>query len=203
MIPYTLGGIAFSLLRIDGMGFLIPVSLRPFERSVHDNIKKIIGKLRKAGWYDYVLTADMLTVIMPSPQNGQFALLRSRPHEFHQPLFFTDSGGLQSTGILWSASLFVHEATHVFQKYYFSKHVRDNDHRLVESDACRMQARFLRRMRCTRLARYLMGLLKEPRGFWEWYHTEAINKDERYSARRHALSERIYKDLRRLTSVSH
>jgi len=178
----TLAGTVYSVECIGGLDFLIPYRMRPIEQSIRTNIKKIIKKLKTTGWYNYVLAADMLIVIMPSPRNEQFALVRTSNQSAHRPVFFINSGGLINFGISWNASVFVHEATHVFQKYYLSGMSLKKLRRQEENDASRMQILFLKRCGCVGMARYLKNQLKKTRGWWEWLDSGPTNEEEHRDA---------------------
>lgn len=194
MKKLTLAGVSYNIHDIAGIPFLIPYRLSKFERPIRANIQKVIALLKKKGWYEYILMAEMVMIVMPSPRNEQFMLVCTSEKSAYRPVFFMDSGGLIKLGAQWNASQFVHEATHVFQHYYFSGQKR-KDRRKCEEDACEEQIRFLGLCGCTSDIRRVQRRLKDPRGWWEYLDTGAKSKEEHYDAERYKHTNHIMNDL--------
>lgn len=183
MKKLSLVGVTYNIECIDGLTFLIPSRLRSWERRIRTNLRKIIHKLRTTGYYNYVLSADMIIVILSSSSGEQLAFVYTPGRNAHHPVLFINSSGLINLEISWNASLFVHEATHVFQEYYFSAS-KSKKREVTEKDASRMQIKFLKHCKSAQRARDLENGLRQKRGYWEWLDSAPINEEERRDVER-------------------
>lgn len=179
----TLVGVTYNIECIDGLTFLISSRLRSWERRIRPNLRKIIRKLKTAGYYDYVLSADIVIVILSSSPGEQLAFVYTPAQSEHHPVLFINSGGLMNLEISWNASLFVHEATHVFQAYYLSA-LESKKREVTEKDASRMQIKFLKHCKSAQRARDIENGLRQKRGYWEWLDSAPINEEERRDVER-------------------
>lgn len=152
MKKLALVDVTYSIECIGGLIFLIPSRLRSWERGIRTNIRKIVHKLRIEGYYDYVLSADMVILILSSGQDEQLAFVYTPARSEHHPVLFINSGGLIKLGTTWNASVFIYEATHVFQEYYFSASESEK-REVTEKDASRTQIKFLKRCKNFQIAR--------------------------------------------------
>lgn len=183
MKKLTLIGAAYNIECIGGLTFLIPSRLRSWERRIRTNLRKIVRKLKTAGYYDYVISADMVTVILSSNPNEQLAFVYTPARSEHRPVLFMNSGGLMELGTTWNASVFAHEATHVFQEYYLSAS-ESKKREVTEKDASRTQIKFLKRCKSAQRARDMENGLRQKRKHWEWLDSAPINEEERNDVER-------------------
>lgn len=183
MKKLTLAGVTYNIECIDGLTFLIPSRLRNWERRIRTNLRKIIHKLRAAGYYDYVLSADIVIVILSSSPGEQLAFVYTPQRSEHRPVLFINSSGLMKLGTSWNASVFIHEATHVFQEYYFSAS-ESKKREVTEKDASRMQIKFLKHCKNAQRARDLENGLRQKRKHWEWLDSAPINEEKRRDVER-------------------
>ncbi len=197
MKKLSLSGVSCVIRNIEGLIFLIPSRLKKFEGAIGAKLRNIVALLKKKGWYAYVLMADFPTVVVSSRPSGQFALLYGGRADVYPRVFFADSGLIMKQSTAWGASMLVHEATHVFQDHYFSRHER-LDRKKKEADACREQIRFLRRCKCPRSTIDHIepkNWLKKKRGWWEYLDSNPVTRTERYNDRRRRHCDLLHEDL--------
>lgn len=200
MKKLTLVGISYNVCNIKGMIFLIPSRLRKFERPIEKNARKAVKLLKRKGWYEYVLMADVITVIVPSKKKGDFGEVFMATAECPFPVYLSDSGMATGTSVHWVASVLVHEATHVFQEYYLSVSAL-KDPRKQEVDACREQKRFLRRCKRTSYIAHIERQLKKGREWWKYLYEKPETKRGRYCLKRDVYFNRIRDRLIRRISL--
>ncbi|OGZ08287.1 MAG: hypothetical protein A3C93_05155 [Candidatus Lloydbacteria bacterium RIFCSPHIGHO2_02_FULL_54_17] len=196
MKKLTLAGVSYDIRDIEGMIFLVPSRLRKFERRIEADLKKSVTLLKKKGWYEYVLMADMIVVTVPSKRKGDFGEVFMATAECPYPVYFSDSGMTASTSIHWVASVLVHEAMHVFQEYYLSLEAL-KDPRKQEVDACREQKRFLRRCKRTSYISHIDRQLKKGREWWKYLYEKPKTKRGRYCLKRDIYFDRVRDKLAR------
>lgn len=194
MKKLTLAGVSYDVLMIEELPFLIPTRLQKFERPIAAKLRDAVALLKNKGWYEYVLMADFPTVVAHSRRGGEFALLFGGVRNAYRRVFFTDSGRLLTESPTRFASDLVHEATHVFQWYYFSGQ-EYKSRRARENDACREQTRFRARCGKKEEIRHIRDQLRASRAWWGYLVSKPMNRTERYNEKRRLHCRRVRNDL--------